>query len=54
LSPARSSAIIYEAGSQLREAVHALCRVRVDDVEFVPEGVLEAEGPLLIDERTWE
>jgi phenylacetate-CoA ligase len=50
----REGASPEEASFQLREAVHALCRVRVDDIEFVPQGVLEAEGPLLIDERTWD
>lgn len=45
-----------EAGTaeKLSLAVTNLCRVRVDDVEFVSLDVLPAGSPPVLDERTWE
>ncbi len=39
---------------QLKQAVNGLCRVRVDDVHFVPEDSLSEDSPTVIDERSWE
>jgi phenylacetate-CoA ligase len=39
---------------QLQGAVRNLCRVRVDEVEFVSEGTITADTPGMLDERTWD
>jgi phenylacetate-CoA ligase len=39
---------------KLSQAVTGLCRVRVDDVEFVSAESLPAGSPLVLDQRTWE
>ncbi len=38
----------------LSQAVQGLCRVRVDEVVFAPEGVLAEDAPLVRDAREWE
>jgi hypothetical protein len=39
---------------QLAQAVQGICRVRVDEVIFVPAGGLSADAPLVRDAREWE
>ncbi len=39
---------------QLSQAVQGICRVRVDEVIFVPAGGLSADAPLVRDAREWE
>ncbi|HEX6385945.1 MAG TPA: AMP-binding protein [Anaerolineae bacterium] len=39
---------------QLQQAVRNVCRVRVDDVEFVEAGALTAESPGIVDKRDWK
>ena len=43
-----SRAAVAEA---LKAAVQGVCRVRVDEVGF---GVVESDGPVVVDERRWE
>ena len=38
----------------IKQAVRGLCRVRVDEVEFVPAGTLTAESPGMVDQRNWQ
>ena len=38
---------------QIKEAVRNLCRVRVDDVEFLAPGALEEDAPGMVDARNW-
>lgn len=39
---------------QLKQAISGLCRVRVDDVEFVPPDTIMADAPMVLDERNWD
>lgn len=39
---------------QLKQAVVGLCRVRVDDIEFVSSQTISADSPAVLDERTWQ
>lgn len=39
---------------QVKTAVRSLCRVRVDDVEFLPPGSLGDDAPGMVDERDWQ
>jgi phenylacetate-CoA ligase len=38
----------------LKESIRATCRVRVDDIVFVPANELPADAPGMIDEREWQ
>jgi phenylacetate-CoA ligase len=38
----------------LKEAVRAVCRVRVNEVAFVSATELAAESPVIVDERQWQ
>lgn len=38
---------------QIKEAVRNLCRVRVDDVEFIAPGTLAEDDPGMVDAREW-
>ena len=38
---------------QIKEAVRNLCRVRVDDVEFIAAGTLAEDAPGMVDSRDW-
>jgi len=42
-----------DLAERVRQAVRDLTRLRAD-VEFVPRGTLPQEGPVLVDERTWD
>jgi phenylacetate-coenzyme A ligase PaaK-like adenylate-forming protein len=35
-------------------AVQSACRVKVDQVEFIPASALEEDAPTIVDERSWE
>ncbi len=39
--------------TQIKEAVRNLCRIRVDDVEFLPTGTLAEDAPGMVDGRDW-
>lgn len=39
---------------QVKTAVQGLCRVRVDDVEFLVPGTLGENAPGMVDERDWQ
>jgi phenylacetate-CoA ligase len=41
------------AAEQISQAVQSVCRVRVDDVEFVEPGTITAESPGMVDRRDW-
>jgi phenylacetate-CoA ligase len=38
---------------QVKTAVQALCRIRVDEVEFIPPGSLADDAPGMVDARDW-
>ena len=42
------------AAEQLKRAVNGLCRVRVDEVQFVSAETIEEGSPTVVDERSWE
>lgn len=42
------------AAEALKQAVQGICRVRVDEVNFVEEGTIPANAPGVRDERVWE
>jgi phenylacetate-CoA ligase len=37
----------------LKQAIQSVCRVRVDEMEVVPAGVITPDSPGMIDERDW-
>ena len=37
-----------------QSVMHVLCRVTVDEVQFVPSGTLSAGARGMLDERTWK
>ena len=39
---------------QVKTAVQGLCRVRVDEVEFIPPGALGDDAPGMVDARDWQ
>jgi phenylacetate-CoA ligase len=43
-----------EVRKSLEEAFKDLCRLKVDEVEFYPEGTIRVEDKALLDERKWE
>ena len=43
-----------ETAERLKQAITGLCRVRVDNVEFVPPESLTPDSPTVVDERSWE
>lgn len=43
-----------QIGDALKEAVQNLCRVSVDEVQFVGEGAIPDGARGMVDERTWE
>lgn len=49
------AAIDRDALSQgIAESVSELCRVKVDVIEFVPQGTIAPDAKMLVDERKWE
>jgi hypothetical protein len=42
------------AAEALKQAVQGICRVRVDEVNFVEAGTIPANAPGVRDERVWE
>ncbi|WP_420645455.1 phenylacetate--CoA ligase family protein [Candidatus Leptofilum sp.] len=40
--------------SQIKTAVQGLCRVRVDEVEFISPGTLADDAPGMVDDRDWQ
>lgn len=36
------------------QAIQQVCRVRPDDIEFVPPGTIAEDARVMVDERTWE
>jgi phenylacetate-CoA ligase len=40
-------------GEQIKESVRALCRVRLDEVEWVPAAEIPAGAPGMLDRREW-
>lgn len=51
LSPGADPIALSE---QLKAAVRNVCRVRVDEVEFVTPGTLPADAQGMVDQRSWE
>jgi phenylacetate-CoA ligase len=45
---------VTAAAEALKQAVQGICRVRVDEVNFLPEGAIPANAPGVRDERVWE
>jgi phenylacetate-CoA ligase len=45
---------VTAAAEALKQAVQGICRVRVDEVNFLPEGTIPANAPGVRDERVWE
>lgn len=41
-------------GEALKQTVNGLCRVRVDEVRFMPPEALAEGSPTVVDERSWE
>ena len=39
---------------QVKTAVQGLCRVRVDEVEFIPPGTLADDAAGMVDVRDWQ
>ncbi|MFZ1395521.1 MAG: hypothetical protein WAS33_01425, partial [Candidatus Promineifilaceae bacterium] len=38
----------------VKTAVQGLCRVRVDEVKFIPPGTLADDAPGMVDARDWQ
>lgn len=52
--PAEPDADQAALTAALTGAVRATCRIKADQIEYINENELEADAPLIVDQRTWE
>lgn len=52
--PAEPGADQADLTAALAGAVQATCRIKADLIDFIEEHELEADAPLIVDQRTWE